>query len=352
MTICLKVHVTDLQPGDRLKADTFNDIGLHVLQKGKELNLEEISKLMQHGVDYVDINRAQPQQSGRDSSLYKPLSNNIDVQLEHAVDGFESLYMEALSTGRINDSAVNDIMEPLVDQLREHKDVVSLMLSIAQEDEYTYNHSVQVSILSYYIATWLGYSHEESFAAGKAGYLQDIGKCMVPSNLLNKPGKLTPEEFEEVRRHTLYGYDIIRSSTSDEIPALVALQHHERDDGSGYPHASGELDVHPFSRITAVADVFSAMTMNRVYQSKQELLTVLRELYGLSFGKLSGKATQAFISHMLPNFIGKRVILTSGETGVIVMTNPGDFFRPLIKTEDRFADLSLERNIEIEQIII
>ncbi|GIO52314.1 HD family phosphohydrolase [Paenibacillus rhizosphaerae] len=347
----MRVHVTELRPGDRLQADTFNDIGLHVLHKGKELKLEEISKLIQHGIAYVEVDPSRPDEPTASSPfLSGQPASKVEEQVGQAVEGFESLYLEALSTGRINTTVVNDIMEPLVDRLSTHTDVVSLLLSINPEDEYTYQHSVQVGILSYYISTWLGYAPEEAYAAGKAGFLHDIGKCLVPAELLYKPGKLTPEEFEEMKRHTVYGYDIIRSSTNDEIPALVALQHHERDDGSGYPHQCGELEVHPFSRITAVADVFSAMTTNRVYQTKQELLTVLRELYSLSFGKLSPRATQAFISHMLPNFIGKRVTLTSGETGTIIMTNPADFFRPLVKTKDRFIDLSSDRNIAIDQI--
>ncbi|MCJ8015267.1 HD-GYP domain-containing protein [Paenibacillus sp. KQZ6P-2] len=349
----MKVHVTDLKPGDRLLADTFSEFGLHVLQKGTKLNEEGIDKLMQHGVSYADVEPAvhQPEILMLRSQQYEHLLKTKPF-LEQAVDGFESMYLEALATGRFNETVVDDIMEPLVDQLKEHKDVVSLMLCIDQHDDYTYNHSMQVGILSYYIASWLGFSKEEAYEAGRAGYLHDIGKCRIPGSLLNKPGKLTPEEFEEMKLHTIYGHDIIRASSPDTIPALVALQHHERDDGSGYPHALDKKDIHPFSRITAIADVFSAMSMNRVYQSKQELLTVMRELHSMSFGKLSANATQAFIRHMLPNFIGKNVILTTGERGTIVMTNPADFFRPLVNTKERFVDLSSERDIGIDQIFL
>ncbi|BFH64487.1 MULTISPECIES: HD-GYP domain-containing protein [Paenibacillus] len=349
----MKVHVTDLKPGDRLLADTFNEAGLHVLQQGTELKEEEIHKLMQHGVDYVDIEPAvqQPAIAMIHTQQYE-LLQKTKPYLEQAVDGFESMYLEALATGRFNEGVVDDIMEPLVDQLKEHKDIVSLMLCIDQNDDYTYIHSMQVGILSYYIASWLGFSKEEAYEAGRAGYLHDIGKCQIPGSLLNKPGKLTFEEFEEMKKHTIYGHDIICSSTPDTIPALVALQHHERDDGSGYPHAIEKNEIHPFSRITAVADVFSAMSMNRVYQSKQELLTVLRELHTMSFGKLSANATQVFIRHMLPNFIGKNVILSTGERGTIVMTNPADFFRPLVNTGDRFVDLSAEHDIGIDQIFL
>ena len=160
-------------------------------------------------------------------------------------------------------------------------------------------------MLAFYIAGWMGYSPEECLTVAKAGYLHDIGKSKIPSEILHKPGKLTTEEFAEMKTH-LYGYDIIKASTEDEIIAMVALQHHEREDGSGYPHGLRGDEIHPYARITAVADVYSAMTTNRVYQTKQELISVLCELYGLSFGQLNGEATQELIKHMLPNFIGKK----------------------------------------------
>ncbi|MOA18302.1 Cyclic di-GMP phosphodiesterase response regulator RpfG [compost metagenome] len=205
-------------------------------------------------------------------------------------------------------------------------------------------------MLSYYIASWLGYSKEESYMVGKAGYLIDIGKSKISLEILNKPGKLTPAEFEEVKKHTQYGHDIILKSTNDKLLAQIALQHHEREDGSGYPHGLTDKEIHPYAKITAVADVYTAMTSNRVYKSKQEFLTVLRELNSLSFGKLSAEPTQLLIKHLLPNFIGKRVKLNTGESGSIVMTNQTDFFRPLVQTNTHFIDLSKERDVSITEI--
>ena len=344
----MRVHVTDLKPGDRLVSDTFNNHGLHVLNQGAVLNMSDISKLLQHGIDYVDII---PYVEDPKVTEFKNKALELArPTLTNAVDGFESLFHEAITTGKINETMVDDIVEPMVEQLTTYKDVVSLLISVEEQDDYTYHHSMQVGMLSYYMASWLGYSKEEALLASKAGYLHDIGKCMISRDILNKPGKLTAEEFNEMKKHTLYGYEIIKDSIQDEVAALVALQHHERDDGSGYPYQLKEHEVHPFSQITAVADVFSAMTTNRVYQSRQELLVVLREIYSLSFGKLNGKPTQVFIQHMLPNFIGKKVSLSSGETGIIVMTNPTDYFRPLVKIGERFSDLAIERHITIEHV--
>ncbi|OAB43224.1 HD-GYP domain-containing protein [Paenibacillus glacialis] len=348
----MRVHVTDLKPGDILQADTFSDKGLHVLKKQTELGTIEIAKLFQHGVDYVDVESLYTKESLYDSPKNQESLAKIKPHLANAIDGFENIFLESISTGKVNSSVVDDILHPLVDQLSDQSDVVSLLLANDFNDDYTYQHSMQVGMLSYYIASWLGYSKKDAYSAGKAGYLHDIGKCRIPRELLNKPAKLTHEEFEEVKLHTTYGYEIIRNSSMDEASALVALQHHERDDGSGYPLRLHVHNIHPFSQIVAVADVFSAMTTHRVYQSKQELLTVLREIYSLSFGKLNAKPTQVFIRNMIPNFLGKKVLLSDGQSGTIVMTNPIDSFRPLIQIDSIFLDLSTERNLSIEKLFM
>ncbi|MEK4517406.1 HD-GYP domain-containing protein [Paenibacillus sp. FSL H8-0122] len=343
----MRVHVMDLKPGDHLRMDTFSSRGLHVLPKGSRLQLEEIAKLIQHGVDYVDIETVQeePAPSSR-TSIIQAAASSFDT----TIDGFESLYMEALSKGSFNQSVVDDILQPTLSTLDKHKDVVTLLLLLDREDNYTYNHSLQVGMLSYYLASWLGYSKTECYEIGRAGYLIDIGKCRISPAILNKPGKLTPDEYEEIKLHTVYGYEIIQNSMNDPFTALVALQHHEREDGSGYPKQLTKTDIHPYAQIAAVADIYSAMTTHRVYQSKQELISVLREINSLSFGKLNGKPVQAFINHLMPNFIGKRVLLSTGDMGVIVMNNPLDVFRPLVQSDGKFLDLSRERTIAVVEI--
>ncbi|MBX4146677.1 HD-GYP domain-containing protein [Paenibacillus sp. FSL W7-1279] len=348
----MRVHVTDLIPGDQMQHDAYNTNGVHVLQKGVTLRLEDISKLLQHGIDYIEIKPRALSVSLDSSSEISESYNKVKPHFNLAFDGCSTLFTEASQSGKFNESVVDDVFMPLVGSLNEHTDVVSLLLLFNGKDDYTYRHSIQVGMLSYYIADWMGYSDKEAYEIGKAGYLHDIGKSKIPRDILDKPGKLTPQEYEEVKLHTIYGYEMISESMDDKVTAMVALQHHERDDASGYPRALHADQIHPYSHICAVADVYSAMTTNRVYQSKQQLLTVLRELYSLSFGKLNGKPTHAFIQQMLPNFIGKKVLLTTGESGMIVMNNPSDYFRPLVKTEDRFIDLSKEYNTEIQEILL
>ncbi|NGM83040.1 HD-GYP domain-containing protein [Paenibacillus sp. 7124] len=341
----MRVHVTDLKPGDCLKDDTFSKRGIHVLSKGALLQMDDISRLIRHDVDYVDIEDP-PQTLASIPRVFHTVTTNFDQSIE----GFQSLYLEALSRGSFNRSMVDDILKPLLHSLDQHKDTVSLLLLLDRDDEYTYTHSLQVGMLTYYIATWLGYSKQECYEISRAGYLLDIGKCRIPTSLLNKPGRLTPEEFQEVKRHTTYGYEIIRNSMNDDSTALVALQHHEREDGSGYPGRLKSSEIHPYAQIAAIADVYSAMTTTRAFQSKQEFISVLRELHNLGFGKLNGKFVQSFIHHLIPNFIGKRVLLSTGDMGIIIMNNPIDVFRPLVQSEGRFIDLDRERQVSIVEI--
>lgn len=345
----MKVHVTDLKHGDCLMNDTFNSVGLHVLPKGTIVYGEEITILLRHHIDYVDI---EPRNitSANDGMI---LAQGLDGNFDQAVQSYESIFLEALSKGNFTQSDVDNTLQPLLEKLDEQKDVVSLLLLLERDDIGTYNHSLQVGLLSFYIATWLGHSKEERYEISRAGYLHDIGKSQISPALLHKVGYLTPDEKQELKRHTTYGYDIILKSMNDEKTALVALQHHEFEDGSGYPKGLRKSDLHPYTHIVAVANAYVSMTTTRVNQPKQGLITVLRKVHELGFGKLNGNAVQALIGHLLPNFVGKNVQLSNGEQGVIIMNNPLDIFKPLVKIDDTtFRDLSRERNLTVEEVFI
>ncbi|WP_314591728.1 HD-GYP domain-containing protein [Paenibacillus terrigena] len=348
----MRVHVMDLGIGDRLKNDTFNSYGLHVLSRGTVLSSQEISKLILHQVEYVDVEPSEPVEPAT------PLLNTLTVDslqsikplFDHSILGTSTLFEEALENGYINDEIVQDTFIPLTNEIKDQRDVVNLLLMLNGKNDYTLQHSIQVGLLSYFIATWMGYAEEEAQLIGKAGYLHDIGKCRIDDAILYKPGRLNDYEFRMMTQHTIHGYEIIRNSIYPYSIAIVALQHHERMDGSGYPYHLLGSNIHPYSKIVGIADVYCAMITDRIYQQKRDLMSVLKELHEMSFAKLDPTITHIFISHMIPNFIGKNVLLNSGETGKIVMTNNSDYFRPLIHLNDRFVDLSMDHSLEITEI--
>lgn len=351
----MRVHVTELKEGDRLASDAFNEISLNVLAKGTVLRTDEITMLSQHRVDYVDIedrhdSASAPTMRTIESGISPKWISSVQPIYKSAVNGCASLFRQAEDEGRIDEYDVSGMFQPFVDSFQSERDVVSMLLLLNSEDDYTYQHSVQVGMLAYYLSSWLGYTGKESIRIGTAGFLHDIGKCRVPKKVLEKPGRLTDDEFAQIKRHPLYGEEIILASFEDPLLSVAALQHHERMDGSGYPHGLEGDEIDPVSRIVAVADVYSAMISTRVYQKKRDLLFVLKELYRMSSGLLDPHTVQIFIKHMMPNFIGKRVELSSGETGLIVMTHPTEFFRPLVKLQNGFVDLTLEKDLDIIQV--
>lgn len=342
----MKVHVTDLKHGDCLMADTFNGAGLHILPKGTYVKREEISILIRHNIHYVNI---EPRSLLHTGSIEEQ-SHGLDDDFDQAILNYEAIFLEALTQGRFTQSIVDDTMKPLLETLDRQKDIVSLLLLLDRDDIDTYHHSLQVGLLSYYIASWMGYSREERYQISRAGFLHDIGKSRVPLSILNKQGPLTESEQAELELHTSYGYDLIRGSKMDEVTALVALQHHEYEDGTGYPDRLFKSGIHPYAQIVSVANIYMSLTTSALYRPKQGLVTVLRKVHEMGFGKLNETVVQALTGHLLPSFVGKNVRLSNGEKGVIVMNNALDLFMPLIKVDGGFRDLSRERSLSVDEV--
>ncbi|WP_081757091.1 HD-GYP domain-containing protein [Gorillibacterium massiliense] len=347
----LRVHIMDLRHSDVVLTDTFNTYGLLVLSAGSSLDEESISKLFQHSIDYVDIAVRRTELSTVGATAIENPGKVLTEVLNSAVYSTKELYTQAAERGEIDVQTVDSVISPMMDQFRKQIDIASILLNISDNDDYTYRHSVQVGIISYYIAKWMGKNAEECALASKAGYLHDIGKCKIPPEILNKQTPLTNDEFAEIRKHPIYGFDIINDSVGNPHLSLPALQHHERFNGSGYPYGIKEQDMHPLSKIVAIADIYSACISNRVYGEQKDLLNVLYELYQMSFGQTDPYITQIFIRNMLPNLIGKKVVLNNGDMGKIVMTNPSDSFRPLVQVDQRFIDLAQTNDIRIERIV-
>ncbi|MCP3772263.1 HD-GYP domain-containing protein [Paenibacillus sp. MZ04-78.2] len=350
------ISIHQVKVGDRLGSDTFNGYGLLVLSAHTELSVDDIEKLKLHKIDEVDI--AFPDDPEPDAAIDESppartmhAASAAAVTAYHeAVDGMKNIFEQAIQKGIVYKDQIDNGFNPLVQQVHQVRDVVSLLLVLNNTDDYTYQHSVQVGMISYYIAKWLGQSESDAILVGKAGYLHDIGKSLIDPAILRKPEKLTAEEYERMKKHTVYGYELLQRSGLPAEVCLAALQHHERLDGSGYPYGLGGEEIHPLSKIVAVADIYSAMISSRVYQKKRDLLFVLRELHQCSFGQIDPQITQLFIQHMVPNFIGKKVQLASGETGTIILTHPTDVFRPLVNFDGTFIDLSERTDLEVEHI--
>ncbi|MGG4264198.1 HD-GYP domain-containing protein [Peribacillus simplex] len=247
---------------------------------------------------------------------------------------------------------INAEVAPVIAEAAKHPDIYYLFEKMQAKNEFTYSHNIGVGIIATYLGMKLGLSKESLSVLTLAATLHDVGKTRIPESILEKPGKLTASEYEEMKRHTIYGYELLK--TIPGIPpsiALTALQHHEREDGQGYPLGLKGNDIHLHSKIVAIADVFHAMSSNRVYHQAMPFFRVIEQMKSDMFGKFNPEILLEFISRLMTTLVGKEVMLTNERIGTIIMINPYDPLKVLMKTSEGIIDLRVEKDWRIERII-
>jgi len=325
--------------GMKLTRHIFNEAGVLVLATGTVLNRQHLEHLWQLGIHLVpkDVEPADltPQQQ----------------IIERSVDHVKRVFDEIRRSRRLPmDEIEREIMPDLL-ELAGHWDVHHLLSSLKARDQYTYRHNIAVGVISCMLGQWLNISDEARHRLALAGFLHDVGKMFIPEEILNKPGRLTEEEFELVKKHTVFGYELIVNTIGPGVEATAALQHHERLDGSGYPHGIRGPEIHPFSRIVSVADVFHAMSSYRSYKEASPFYETMSGLENGKFGKLDPKLLHIFIERMMQSMVGKSVELTDHRVGTVVLVHPHAPLHPLVLSGEEFIDLNANRSVQIRQVL-
>jgi putative nucleotidyltransferase with HDIG domain len=219
-------------------------------------------------------------------------------------------------------------------------------------DDSVYAHSLNVALISRMIGRWLKMEPQELDTLTLAGLLHDIGKVMIPDEVLNKPGSLTDEEFAMIKNHPQFGYDILRSQNIDPRIKNAALMHHERCDGSGYPSGLTEENTDDFAMIIAIADVYDAMTAARAYRAPLCAFQVISNFEKDGYQKYHAKYILTFLRQIATTYQSNRVVLSDGRGCKIVMLNQNDLSRPIVQFDDKTClDLSTNRDLYITAVI-
>jgi len=221
--------------------------------------------------------------------------------------------------------------------------IFQLMQSVKHSDDITYSHCHNVALVSYSIGQWLALDEKDLQELALSGMLIDIGKIQIDDKLLNKEGKLTNDEFLDLKKHSIFSHEIIKDYEfiSDRVKSAV-LCHHERMDGSGYPLGLKDDKISLFARIIAIADVYNALISHRPYRNKKTPFEAIRILETEYMDKLDANILYLFLHRVASNYIGQEVILNSGDKGEIVFIPKHNLFRPIIKlkNQEQILDLS------------
>ena len=225
---------------------------------------------------------------------------------------------------------------PLVDEIKQsisrNPEAFLNISRLKNKDDYTYLHSVAVCALMIALGKQMELSEEEIKEAGIAGLLHDVGKMMIPEEVLNKPGKLTDEEFEIIKSHPQRGWDVLNHANGASTVALdVVLHHHERVDGTGYPERISGDDLSIFARMGAVCDVYDALTSNRCYKNGWEPSEALRKMAEWRNGHFDERIFLAFVKTIGIYPTGTLVRLKSGRLAIVMEQSEKGLLTPMVK---------------------
>ena len=209
-----------------------------------------------------------------------------------------------------------------------------MLHNLRSSDDSVYSHSLNVAMISRILGKWLKWSGSDLDSLVIAGLLHDIGKILIPPEILNKEGKLTDEEFEQIRWHPRAGYDLIKDLKIDSRIKKAALQHHERCDGTGYPMRVDEIMLDDFAMVIAIADVYDAMTAARKYRAPLCPFQVIREFERDGYHKYKTEFLLTFLRRIATTYQNNRVILSDGQAAKIILLNQNSLSEPLVQLND------------------
>ena len=230
--------------------------------------------------------------------------------------------------------------------------LLDMMMCIRNLDDATYVHSMNVALICNLFAHWLKYDEADTEALTLAGLLHDIGKMLIPPEIIKKPAKLTNEEYRVIQEHPVLGYNILKKQNIDSRIANAALQHHERCDGHGYPQKLGLNEIDPFAKIVAIADVYDALTAARVYRGPICPLEVIGVFQAEGLSVYDPGFLMTFLDEIMYSYLNYTVTLSNGETGRIIMMQRNSLDKPVIALEgNRFIDLRDEPGLSITGVV-
>ncbi|MBX3302045.1 MAG: HD-GYP domain-containing protein [Nitrospira sp.] len=232
----------------------------------------------------------------------------------------------------INVDAVRTVISDMTDSVFRNPDALSSLSRLKRFDEYTFYHSVNTALLAMSLGRSLGFDRSMIHLAGVGTLLHDIGKMKVPLEILNKPGRFEAHEMEIMKQHVLRGVEVLTRTTGLGSSYIQpALEHHERVNGAGYPHRRARQDISQYGLITAIVDIYDAMTSDRCYHKGRSAHEIIQLLYRLSLeGHLDSTLVQRFIQVVGIYPVGSVVELDSGETGIVKRINHDAPLAPVV----------------------
>lgn len=353
-----RLAISKIFPGMITARDVYTRYNQLIIHKGMILDSDKIQKLIFYTIESVFVYE-KPEIDELEPDIYSErIRESIEFrqfvkQYDNAVVSVRNWMNDILNnTKEIDADALLQDVNKILYESKNKSHLLNMLHCIRSYDDLTFMHSVNVALICNIFSEWLNFNKEDKEILTISGLLHDIGKILLPIHILNKPDKLTSEEYELMKQHTLRGYEILLDKNIDERIKKVALLHHERYDGSGYTNNLKGEEIDIFSTIVSIADVYDAMTSSRIYRGSFCPFDVIRLFEKEGCLQYNPKVLIPLLERITASYMDHTVRLSNGVQGVISLLNRDALSRPVIKISDHeLLDLSRNFNIRIEEVL-
>lgn len=316
-----------LRAGMQLAKTIYGKNNEFLLNCGVTLNqryIDSIKRLKYSGI-YINDDIS------KDIEVVNVISDNLRIE---TMNGIKKIFMKAEHGSKqlFKEAEIKKQVGDIIDELLSNKGMMVNMIDLKCFDNYTYSHSVNVAVLSIILGIALGLKKDTLVKLGLGALMHDIGKVFVDKKILNKPGKLTDEEFDKIKEHSKLGYEYVKEKFS--LPAMsnrAIVDHHEKYDGSGYPYGKQKDEISLFGKIIAISDVYDALSSERTYRQAMNPSESMEYIMGGSGTLFDPKIVDIFIHKIAPYPVGTMVQLSNNWVGIVVENYESVCLRPTIR---------------------
>lgn len=377
-----KLEPSQLKEGMITAEPVNTPLGQELAPAGTIVTRKLINRMKLYRTEYAIIVGEDPASPGEPETVSipnpapepKPVKTHAEASKTHiqkvgASDEFRSFqisYVQTMALMKISFSRAIEqhqsidtaqLLSSISNLLQSRNTIVELfdmIYNMRTTSDSVYAHGLNVALISRMIGRWLRCEPHDLDILTLAGLLHDIGKILIPEEILDKPGSLTDEEFAKIKEHPKLGYEIVKNQPNlDPRIKKTVLMHHERCDGSGYPAGLTEDFIDNFAMVVAIADVYDAMTAARSYRSPLCPFQVISKFEAEGFQKYYTKYILTFLSHIASAYQNNRVLLSDGRNCNIVMVNQNALSRPIVQFDDNSClDLSsADKSLYIQAVL-
>ncbi len=359
-----RILTSQAAPGMKIADDVYTPSGQLIISAATAVTDKVITRLKFYSIHQITIEvdddtpdepvapvayQTEPySQKIKKTNEFKLFSSALAKSTEHLHQCFNNIVEQ---NQKINEDEMISEVNSVMSCARNGMHIFDMLHSMRNYDDETYLHSINVALISCVLGRWMNFTRQELDTLILCGLMHDIGKIIIPHEIIHKPGRLTEEEYATIKTHSVRGYNILRAQNANIHVQMTAMMHHERCDGSGYPMGIKGNQIDRFAKIVMIADVYDAMTSARVYRGPLCPFEVISIFESEGLAKYDTRAVMTFLEHVNQTYLHNTVRLSNQSIGEIVMMNQTILSRPVIQVGSRFIDLSREPGLYIEAIL-